>query len=89
MCVCENNQQSIANKLNAFFIESIKSINDSIITTGINSETHTVCNSIFKFKHINVNDIKSAIKQIKSKGDLNWLRPDILELFTDCWLRNV
>lgn len=69
----------IADSLNTFFVDSIKEISESIPHTSSSPTTHANNNmSTFKFSEISVEDVKSAINQINSKGDLEKVTPQVL-----------
>lgn len=76
----ERDEKVIAEKLNAFFVDSIRTISNSIpsTTNGSASNIQTAITSIFKFHAININDINEAIKQINSKGDIEKITPQVL-----------
>lgn len=69
----------IANELNKYFVDSIKQINKMIEDVKEDYE-HIILNTNtnFRFKEINEEKIISAIKQIKSKGDIEMITPKIL-----------
>lgn len=62
-------KKEIAEKFNKYFVESIIEINDSIGAPSANLNTATnYYESTFKFRRVEIEDIKVAIKKIKSKG---------------------
>lgn len=64
-------KKEIAEKFNKYFVESIIEINDSIGAPNANLNTATnYCESTFKFRRVEIEDIKTAIK--KSKARVTW-----------------
>lgn len=82
--ICHDNviytdKKEIAEKLNDFFVNSIEEISKSIgLPLSDDGATTNGPQTFFKFKKIEIEDIKSSIKKIKSKSDPEWLKPDIL-----------
>lgn len=73
------NKVQIAENMNEYFIESINKINESIgIPKNNRQERINSVNSLFKFKKVNVNDIKMAINEIKSQSDNEKITPEVL-----------
>lgn len=77
----ENDERVMAEKLNAFFVDSIRNISESIPNVALanvmgSGAVQLECT--FAFQTVCANDIEAAIKQINSKGDLEKITPKVL-----------
>lgn len=68
--------KEIAEKMNVFFVDSIKEINRSI-PDGINSTIET-CSSTFKFKTVTWSTIEHHLSTLKNKSDVDFVSPKII-----------
>lgn len=75
--IVSNNSISISNKLNEYFINSVNDINKSItIIQYVNhiNQVHTQ----FKFKYVNINELKSICKEMNKKKDYNGISTKLI-----------
>lgn len=73
---CKNDLE-IAKKFNEYFITSVEKIRDSIADVQyVNNIEQNDCK--FKFRAINIDELKSVCKSLKNKPDFNKLSPKII-----------
>lgn len=67
----------IADKMNVFFVESIKAINKSIPNLPDPTATST-CSTTFSFKNVNRSKIEQHLSMMKNKRDVDLVSPKII-----------
>lgn len=81
--ILEKDSKSIANKFNSFFIESINKISNSIPlnSSPIHLTRISVIQNVFKFRVININELRLICTKMNKKNALNLNMKMILESF--------